>query len=380
MCVRAKTGWIVLGLLLAFAPVGRADEFEDHVAAIKAVQREAGGNEAAGRAVKALSGQSVSSLTKLLVAFDEASPLAANYLRGAVEAIVDRQLAAKKELPTKDLEAFVLDRNRDPRARRLAYETLLRVDQVAEARLIPGMLLDPSSEFRRDAVRRLIEEAKGLGEDKKEPAIALYQKALTGATEEDQVKDIAGALKKLGLTVDLPKHFGFLTQWKIVGPFDNKEFIGFNAVYAPEKSIDLLAKLQGTSGEVAWADIATKDDFGIIDIAKSIEPFKGSVMYLTTTFVSDRDRTVDLRLGTPNAWKVWVNGQPLFGRDEYHRGMAIDQYKVPATLKAGANVVLIKLCQNEQSDDWAQRYQLQFRVCDRSGVAVHPAVQAASAK
>ncbi len=355
------------------------DEFDEHVAAIKAVQREAVGNDSAAKAVNWLSTQPITSLVKLLGAFEEATPLSANYLRSSVETMVDRQLKAGVALPIKDLEAFTLDRNRDPRARRLAYETLRRVDENAEARLIPGMLLDPGAEFRRDAVRLLIAKATELGEAKKDEAIAAYQEALKGATEEDQVKEVSGALKKLGVTVDLQRHFGFLTNWKAIGPFDNKGLIGFEAVYGPEKAIDLAAKLQGQSGEVAWSDISTKDDFGVLDIAKSISPYKGAVMYLTTNFVSDRERTVDLRLGTPNAWKVWVNGQLLFGRDEYHRGMAIDQYRVKAALKTGTNTVLIKLCQNEQTEDWAQRYQLQLRVCDSSGVAVHESKQTAKA-
>ena len=49
--------------------------------------------------------------------------------------------------------------------------------------------------------------------------------------------------------------------------------------------------------------------------------------------------------------------------------MALDQYRVPAELKPGRNVILVKLCQNEQTEDWAQRYQLQLRVCDASGRA-----------
>jgi hypothetical protein len=184
-------------------------------------------------------------------------------------------------------------------------------------------------------------------------------------------------LKALGDKVDLQKHFGFLTKWRIIGPFDNKMFIGFEAVYAPEKSVDLAAKLQGQSGEVSWAEISTADDFGILDIAKSVAPHKGAVMYLATTFNSDRDRAVEVRLGTPNAWKVWVNGQFAFGRDEYHRGMAVDQYRVKATLKAGDNVILVKLCQNEQTEDWAQRYQLQLRVSDSSGIAIPQAFKSA---
>ncbi len=371
--------WCVAGAIAVSATSLPADEFDDHVAAIKSVQKEAIGNDAAANAVKALSTLPVTSLTRLLSAFQDASPLASNYLRAATETVVDRQLAAGVKLPTKDLEAFMLDRNQDPRARRLAYETLRRVDDTAEGRLIPGMLLDPGAEFRRDAVRLLIAKATEQAATNKDASIATYQEALKGATEEDQVKDISGALKKLGVTVDLQQHFGFLTNWKVIGPFDNKGLIGFDATYAPEKSIELAAKLTGQSGEVSWGDVTTKDDFGVIDIAKSLSPYKGAVMYLTTNFVSDRDRTVELRLGTPNAWKVWVNGQLLFGRDEYHRGMAIDQYRVKAALKSGTNSVLVKLCQNEQTEDWAQRYQLQLRVCDSSGVAIHEAKQTAHA-
>lgn len=371
--------WCLAASIAAATGSVQADEFDDHVAAIKAVQREAVGNDSAAKAVTWLSTQPVTSLTRLLSAFEGATPLSANYLRASVETIVDRQLKAGVKLPVKDLEAFVSDLKRDPRARRLAYETVRRVDDTAEARLIPSMLLDPSSEFRRDAVRLLVTKAAGLDESKKDEAIATYEEALKGATEEDQVKEISGALKKLGKSVDLQRHFGFLTQWKAIGPFDNKGLIGFDASYDPEKAIDLAAKLQGQSGEVAWGEISTKDDFGVLDIAKSISPYKGAVMYLTTNFVSEREQTVDLRLGTPNAWKVWVNGQFVFGRDEYHRGMAIDQYRVKVALKAGSNTVLVKLCQNEQTEDWAQRYQLQLRVCDASGVAIHAAKQTAKA-
>lgn len=361
--------WL-LGLTFLGSSSVSADEFTDHVAAIKAVQREADGNVNASKAVAWLSTQPVTSLTKLLSAFDEASPLAANYLRASAETLVDRQLKVGVALPIKDLEAFIADKQRDSRARRLAYELVRRVDESAEARLIPSMLLDPGAEFRRDAVRLLITKASSEVGTNKEQAIATYQQALTGATEEDQVKEISGSLKKLEVPVDLPKHFGFLMQWKAIGPFDNKGLIGFDASYDPEKAIDFTAKLKGQTDDVSWGDLATKDDFGVIDIAKSISPYKGAVMYLATEFVSERDQAVELRLGTPNAWKIWVNGQFVFGRDEYHRGMAIDQYRVKAQLKAGSNRLLVKLCQNEQTEDWAQRYQLQLRVCDGSGVAV----------
>lgn len=369
----------VLMLTLLSAAAGanlNAADLTPHVAAIKAVGAEGAGNEAAGAAVRELSQEPASSLPALLTAFDGASPHAANYLRGAVEAIADRATARKQALPVKDIEAFVLDRARDPRARRLGYELLLNVDAAVEDRIIPGMLLDPSPDFRRDAVERFIKAAKETPEANKSEAVALWKQALSGATDADQVKSIATELKKLGEKVDLVAHFGFLTQWKIIGPFDNRGLAGFAKPYPPEEKLDFAAKYEGQTGEVAWSDVKTEDEFGLLDIAKAVSPYKGAVMYLATDFVSEKDRAVEFRLGTPNAWKVWLNGEPLFGRDEYHRGMAIDQYRVKVALRKGPNQILIKLCQNEQTEDWAQRYQLQFRVCESSGIAVAPAVAA----
>jgi hypothetical protein len=363
---------LAAAILFSIAANLSAAELSPQLKAVRSVSREGQGNEAAAAAVRILSAASASDLLQILMGFEGASPLAANYLRSAVESVADRHLAAKKPLPAKQLEAFVLKRSNDPRARRLAFEVLSKVDSTAGDRLIPKMLLDPSPEFRRDAVKRLVGAAEALGKDSDNKAKQVYRKALSGATDSDLVKKISKSLKDLGDEVDLVTHFGFLTDWRIVGPFDNRGFIGFDIAYAPEKELDFAAKLKAKDGEVAWGVITTSDEFGIVDIAKSVAPHKGAVMYLATSYEADANRNVEFRFGTPNAWKLWVNGKFLFGRDEYHRGMAIDQYRVPAKLKAGKNVILLKLCQNEQDDDWAQRYQIQIRVCDPSGVAVLP--------
>ena len=73
----------------------------------------------------------------------------------------------------------------------------------------------------------------------------------------------------------------------------------------------------------------------MIDIAKQIENYKGSLMYAATTWTSDKDQQVEIRLGTPNSWKLWVNGELVFEREEYHRSSKLDQYRVPVTLKVG---------------------------------------------
>lgn len=363
-------------ILLLTSLVVRGAEPAALIKTIQAVDKKGQGAVAAGRAVAQLARRDAQAIPGILAAFSQSNPLAVNYLRSAVETIADRTLQARQPLPAKALEAFIKDLGNDPRARRLAYDLLVRVDNKATARLIPGMLLDPSPEFRRDAVARLVTLAGQLQQAQQQDlAVTLYRRALAGATDDDQVKAIIDPLRKLGQAVNLPQHFGFLTQWQLVGPFDNRKRKGFAVAYAPEKKIAFDVPLQGQLGETRWQKLSTDHDYGILDIAKALKPYKGAVMYATTTVVSKSTRPVELRLGTPNAWKLWVNGKLQFSREEYHRGMKLDQYRVPCQLRSGSNSILLKICQNEQTENWAQRYQFQLRICDASGIAVdssHP--------
>lgn len=364
--------FILASILLASgAATAAAAPVDDLLATIKKVDRDGTGHPEAQRAMRELARQDASVLLAILPAFDGANPLSANWLRGAFEAIADRELRAKRPLPTAKLEVFVLDRSHDARARRLAFEWLSKVDTTAGDRLIPGMLDDPSPEFRRDAVARLIEQAGALDAEKERDAVVkIYRQALQGATDKDQVMAIVEPLRKMGEQVDLQKHFGFLIRWSVVGPFDNVGGKGFNVAYPPEEGVDLSATYKGQLGDVQWEPLSTDDEFGMIDIAKSVGPYKGAVMYAATEFVSPQPQQLELRLGTPNAWKVWVNGRLIFAREEYHRGTSLDQYRVPVKFNPGKNTLLLKVCQNEQKEDWAQDYKFQLRVCDPSGSAV----------
>ena len=108
----------------------------------------------------------------------------------------------------------------------------------------------------------------------------------------------------------------------------------------------------------------------MVDINKAYGDLKGVTAYAYTEFSSDSARPAELRLGCKNGWKIWWNGQFVFGRDEYHRGMQIDQYRFPIQLQPGRNTVLVKVCQNEQVEDWTREWQFQLRICDGAGTAI----------
>ena len=364
MLIRA----VLLVVIVCLASPAMAADRADLLKAIKAVGKQGKGNAAAQKAYAELVKSDAKALPEILKAFEGANPLAVNWLRNAVESIADRTLKANGALPLAELESLIQNRKQDPRARRLAFEWLKAADKKRAEALVPGMLRDPSADLRREAVQKLIDDSKSISAEV--TIVKMMKKALSGAVDDDQVKAIVKRLKMFGHEVDLQQHFGFLTEWHIVGPFNNKDKRGFNVAYPPEKNLDLKAKFKGQLGDVTWQKVATKNPYGIVDIAKSLKNYKGSAMYATTVFHTSKARDVQFRLGTANAWKLWVNGKLLFAREEYHRGMVIDQYRVAAKLKPGRNVILLKILQNEQDQPWAQKYSYQIRVCDGAGSAI----------
>ncbi|CAN5177137.1 hypothetical protein BH23VER1_BH23VER1_33940 [soil metagenome] len=348
--------------IAAAACVGQLDG-ADAIGTILEIGSEGRGNAAATGAWAALAGRDPGSLAELLAAIGKADAIAANYLRAAAEAVAAEALA-EGAMPVAELETFIAERDHGAKARWLAFDLLGQAEPVRAAALVPGFIDDPAPALRRQAVDQLIAEAGGEEVEK-------LRAALGAAREIDQVKAIAESLKKAGEEVDLPKHFGFLMRWKSVGPFDNVGDVGFDRELPPEVGeVDFGATFEGKPGEVGWQDLVTADRFGMVDLNKLYGPLKGVAAYAATTFVSDRDQPAELRLGCKNAWKVWANGEFLFGRDEYHRGMRIDQYVMPFRLKEGENTVLVKICQDEQEQEWTVEWQFQLRVCDATGTAI----------
>jgi hypothetical protein len=255
------------------------------------------------------------------------------------------------------------------------------------------MLDDPAAEFRREAVQRLVDEAARLkaGEAPGD-AVPLYFKALSGARDQDQVDAISAVLERLGQPVDLAAHFGFITDWNLIGPFDNTAEKGFDTAYPPERTIVLADSYPGKSAGVAWISHVTSDNYAVVDLNKALGPGSGAVAYAATDYTLDAARPVEIRLTTSNAWKLWVNGALVSQCDEYHRFMEpdrdeiktflkpqFDKFRLQARFRKGKNTILLKVCQNERVEDWAQRWQFQLRVCDKFGTAILSTTRRAAA-
>lgn len=362
-----------LSVILLFSSLLHAEPWTEPLAQLRQVGPEGAGNPEAAAAWNELTTLGSEVIVPVLGAMEGAGPLARNWMRTAVETVFERELKANSNLPSEAIKAFLLDRNNEPNARRLAFDLYRQIAPDEAAALIPGMIDDPSPGLRRDAVAKLLAEGRAqLEANEKEKSLATLGAALDGARDVDQIDAITKLLReKLGQTVDLPKHFGFLSHWHLIGPFDNTDRAGFERVYSPEKEINLTAEYEGKEANpVTWQEYATPDDYGKVDFNTPYGPLKQVTGYAYTEFNAAEAREAEIRLGCKNAWKVWFNGEFLFGRDEYHRGQRIDQYALPVKLKQGKNTILVKACQNEQEQDWTVQWEFQLRVCDATGTAI----------
>jgi hypothetical protein len=363
----------LLVLCLAAAVAAAADvDLDRLIHTIKRVDKYGAGHADAVKAVNELQKFDSNRLLEILRGLDDAGPLAANWLRGAFETVAERTLRTNGKLPAESLELFVADTRHGDQSRRLAYEWLVRVDESTPERLLASMLDDPSLELRRDAVEQALKDIRAREKEKPpdEKLAAEYRRMLDHARDLDQINAILDKLKALGEKVDLPRLFGFVVEWKVIGPFDNSDGKGFATVYPPEKRVNFAAHQPGKKETVRWQDHATADPHGVVDLNKACGKHKAAVAYAAAELMADEARPVELRVGCINACKVWLNGELLIEREVYHTAMDIDQYVGKGKLVPGRNLILVKVCQNDQKEEWAQNWQFQLRVCDRLGGAV----------
>ncbi|MEC8474436.1 MAG: hypothetical protein VXZ38_07300 [Planctomycetota bacterium] len=348
------------------------DAAENVEAAIEAVRRVGTDGQGFGDALPAaqqLQQIPAEKITQVLDGAKEVNPIAENWIRGIVFGIA--QKSGSPDLAV--LKAYVNDQAKNAIGRGIAMELIQREDSEVAQGMLSDLMNDPSLAIREMAVEQAIGNAKALAEDQADAAIGIYRDALTSARHPKQLSRIVESLGKLGEAVTTAEAFSLILNWKSIAPFDNEGGFGYAAVYAPEKQftgagqIDLSQKHDGKAGEIIWQDVAGSNDEGLVNLADVYNKEKGAVAYLFAEFDSPEQQDAQARLGCINANKVWVNGEEVMATEVYHSGSMLDQYVAPFELKKGKNTILLKICQNEQEESWAQRWEFQFRITDPTG-------------
>ncbi len=380
--------WFGLVTLLPFflASSSSAQEVKPLVKKIEAIGKNGKGLVEAQKAWKKLSQMGPESLTDILGAINNENIIAANYLNAAVEAIASRTLRQGKKLPVEDLEKFVNKRKNDGKGRYVAYQWLLKVDPTAKRRLLPNMLDDPGRSLRREAVQvKLTKANELLKNEEKDAAKAVLMSVAEHVRDLDQIVALARGLEKVGKDIDLRKRLGFLNEWAIVGPFDNTDKTAYRKTFAPEKNTKAGAVYEGKNDKkVRWQLVKAKDGknnrsslggIALVDFNDHIKQKDGKNLHDVTGYAmavieSPKAMPAEFRSASYNAIQIFLNGQKIYGKEEYHHGAAPDQHVGRGMLKEGKNIILVKVLQNNQSQSWAQNWNFNLRVCDRLGGAL----------
>ena len=360
---------IVAGLLPAIAS---ADD------PLQTLGKSSKDTQQAKAVVQKLLSQKDLSLTAVLTAMKSQNDIAKNYYLSVAQAVADRE-------PTQSVEAckqFLTQRDQDSTARYWAFTYVTTYLPTMREKLLDSMIDDPCPELRFDAIELQIKRLETTPPATAEAKQAAYDRLLQLARLPEQVQRVAKLLDESGKKVELLKHFGFLANWNVVGPFDNVGQASFNVAYAPEKEylenklagkLDSL-KYDGKEKGLTWKPIETDKPDGKVDLNAAYNNAKGAVVYAVGSFESAKNQTAEIRVGCPNAIKVWVEGKLVIDREVYHAGDQIDQYIAPIQLKAGKNSILVKVCQNEQTEQWAQDWSFQLRISDPTGLAIQSSV------
>jgi hypothetical protein len=289
-----------------------------------------------------------------LDAFREATPTGANWLRSGLERAVDRAGAA---VAVDDLAGAARNTALPPRARSLAFTWLKQRDRDRAEMLLEGMLDDVALDLRREAVEKLLASTAAADEAARKET---HRRALIAARDIDQIEQIAGWLTERGEKIDLARLMGFVRRWRVSGEFDNVKGVGFAKAYPPEAAA-------ARPDAATWKPVVSTDKHGAIDLNAEVATKKGVLAYAVAEVEMPRAGPAEVRIGSPCAVSVWVNGKPVMSHEIYHASEAIDQYVAVADFRAGGNTVLVKCCQNEQTESWAADWKFQLRICDPLG-------------
>ena len=173
--------------------------------------------------------------------------------------------------------------------------------------------------------------------------------------DDSGVSSIAAAELARLPEVDLS---GYLTPfsptWLVCGPFPNPDGQGFQQVFGPETFLDFTLAYEGEGGQAKWSE-AKVDPRGVLNFMDSWPKHKQNVCgYAYSVIHADQPTECQLRLGSDDGCKVWLNGELVVNRPGA-RGLSLDGDRITVQLKVGDNPLLVKVIQGAGSWELAAR-------------------------
>jgi HEAT repeat protein len=232
----------------------------------------------------------------------------------------------------------------DASARSQAARGVGQLGSLPEIAILEQMLEDNETvtTAAADGLIMLGDRQREIGDN--DNAKRAYFSAYHAVFNQDQVSALAQRLRELGESVDVSEKFGSIYDWWIIGPFDNADEKGFDAVYSPEQEIALSKTYESMGKQIGWKKHHTENVIGMVDATKLIRPNTNVALYAVAFVESPEEMDVQVRAGSDDTLSIWLNEERIH-HNNVHRGVTFDEDKVDVRLQKGINSLLLKVCQ-----------------------------------
>ena len=180
----------------------------------------------------------------------------------------------------------------------------------------------------------------------------------------------AAIVQKLGQ--QLGDELGVIRSLWICGAFDNERGSGYRTPYELEQRFDPDATYPGKLHAVAYRLLPVQPPMGQFDLGSTLKPDSQVMAYVATALLAEQATDAALWLGSTGSVRVFLNGVEVFARD-VTRELHDDQDAMVLPLQPGANLLVVKVCREEQP---VCGLSLRIAACDGSPL---PTVRASDA-
>lgn len=161
---------------------------------------------------------------------------------------------------------------------------------------------------------------------------------ITKMAETPQYADISAFVERVKSANE------FITDWQIIGTFENTDGNGLQTVYPPEKEIILDKTYGGLNGsKIKWQSYANPLS-GYINFTKLFNLNEEGVVYTYRVFKMDKNEKLKIGVGSNDGVRMWLNGKLVLDHATMRRAEP-NQEILNLDFNKGDNTVLIKIDQ-----------------------------------
>ncbi len=131
-------------------------------------------------------------------------------------------------------------------------------------------------------------------------------------------------------------------KWQVIGPFSVEDVSPFEHSFPPENNIDMEAVYSNGEDEISWRPGNDGSHDGYVNLKAIFDHSLWSVGYGLLYVYSPEERKVQIRLGTDETCKLWLNDKQIW-QHYTKRDALVDRDLVTVVLHPGYNKLLLKV-------------------------------------